>query len=161
MEGLFLADLASSVEIVFPARRAFPAGAGPLARVGAPRQTSLDPEDPLSERALALLRENPNLGGVRVAQLVRAGAQFGEALAGNRVLGPEDRAVLGTAATFLFVVTVALVLIPKVVAWSLAAVLAWIWLIITVRVMSARRRAKRERRSLQDAGGPARKDLND
>ena len=124
-----------------------------------PRQTSLDPEDPLSERALALLKVNPNLSGWRIAQLVRAGAQFGDALAGNRMLGPEDRAVLGTVATMLLVVTVALVLIPKVVAWSLAVVLAWIWLIITVRVMSAKKRARIERQSLHDVDEPARKGM--
>jgi len=125
-------------------------GADLVARAGAPRQTSLDPEDPLSERTLALLRENPNLSGWRLAQLVRAGAQFGDALAGNRTLGPEDRAVLGTVATILFVLTVALALIPKIVAWSLAVVLGWIWLIMTVRVVSARMRANRKRRSIHD-----------
>jgi cardiolipin synthase A/B len=156
MEGLFLADLASSVEIVLPGRGVAASGNGLPGRLGAPRQSSLDPEDPLSERTLALLRSNPNLSGLRVAQLVRAGAQFGEALAGNRQLGPEDRAVLGTVATFLLVVTVALVLIPRVVAWSLAAVLAWIWLIITVRVMAAKRRARKERKSLHEVGDPPR-----
>lgn len=150
LEGLFLADLTSSIEIVLPRRKVSPSGADRPDRRDAPRQSSLDPQDPLPERALALLRENPTLSGLRVAQLVRAGAQFGEALAGNRLLGPEDRAVLGTVATILLVVTVALVLIPKVVAWSLAVVFAWIWLIITVRVMSAKRRAKKERTSLPD-----------
>jgi len=165
MEGLFLADLASSVEIVLPGSSvSVSAGVARVETSDAPRRSSLDPEDPLSERTLAMLRENPNLTGLRLSQVVRAGAQFGEALAGNRILGPEDRAVLGTVATLLFILTVALVVIPKIVAWSLAVIIGWIWLIMTVRVVSARlkvRKTNSKRKPLHDPEPVAAQDFGD
>jgi cardiolipin synthase len=158
LEGLFLADLTSSVEIVLPSRQvALPPrvqGEQPV------RVTSLDPEGSIPERLGRELRERVDRtvgrrslsgaisgsasAGWSVADLVRAGTVFGDSLAGRRRLGREDRAVLGTVSAGALVLALILVFIPAIAGWTLAVVLGWIGITGSVRAWLARRRAQRE-----------------
>jgi len=142
LEGLFLADLASSREIVLPG-----AGASerrPASRGGTlPPQLSLDPEGPLQER---LERMRSSKGKLGMAGLVRAGSAFGGALAGNRTLGREDRTVLGTVAVAFLVVGGLAVLLPTLVGWAFAAVALWFGSVAGIRALAQARRARSEER---------------
>ncbi|NNF37379.1 MAG: cardiolipin synthase B [Gemmatimonadetes bacterium] len=145
LEGLFLADLASSVEIVLPARRTFD-----LPRLPGERDmptASLEPEGSLPQRLVGELRqrtsgERSGSTGWRVADFVRAGSIFGDALAGHRPLGREDRTVLGTVSTMALVLAVVLAFLPHVAGWLLAAVLAWLGVTGSVRAFLEARRAR-------------------
>lgn len=141
LEGLFLADLASSREIVLPATRA-PGTEGGATPPPLP-QVSLDPEGPLHRR---LEQARASKGKLGMAGLVRAGSTFGGALAGNRTLGREDRAVLGTVAVgFLLLGAVGLFL-PTVVGWAFAAVALWFGSVAGIRALAQARRARQEER---------------
>jgi cardiolipin synthase len=141
LEGLFLADLASSVEIVLPG-----------SRVGQPDQrrgevpvprTSIEPEGTLPQRLERGLRGR--MGGStgwRIADFVRAGSIFGDALAGHRPLGREDRTVLGTVSTVALILAVLIALAPHWAGWTLVVVLGWIGGTGTVRAFLAKRRAR-------------------
>jgi cardiolipin synthase A/B len=142
LEGLFLADLASSREIVLPRTRA-PAppargpGAAPLPQV------SLDLEGPLHQRLEQIRGSKGKLG---MAGLVRAGSAFGGALAGNRTLGREDRTVLGTVAVAFLVVGGAAAFLPTLVGWAFAAVALWFGSVAGIRALAQARRARSEER---------------
>ena len=124
MEGLFMADLASSVEIVLPGRR----GVRPVHDVdavsGETRVAPLDPSGTLRQR---LSRELRARGRARIstAPLLRVGAALGDALAGNRPLGREDRAVLGTLSVVILLFAGIAALVPTLVGWAFALVAAW------------------------------------
>lgn len=143
MEGLFLADLASSVEIVLPS--GVPVKGMPQREVpGAPRRTSLEPPASLQER-LELLRQGMGgSSGWSLADFVRAGSALGDAIAGRRVLGREDRTVLGTVAVFLLVFAVVAALLPSWVGWSLAVILGWLGIVTGVRALIHTRHARVE-----------------
>lgn len=143
LEGLFLADLASSVEIVLPGARLVPGTVG--REEPAPRQTSLEPPGSLQAR-LELLRQGGGGGsaGWSMADLVRAGSALGDAIAGRRVLGREDRTVLGTVAVFLLVLAVISALVPSWVGWFLAVVLGWLGAVTGVRALIQARQARTE-----------------
>jgi cardiolipin synthase len=144
MEGLFLADLTSSVEIVLPG--AVQEAGAPAPDSGAevlPPQTTLDPGRTLRER-LEKIRQGRGSTVWRIADLVRAGSTLGYALAGRRTLGREDRAVLGTTATLVLVVALLSALFPWVVGLLLAVVAGWFGIVLGVRALSQTRRARRE-----------------
>lgn len=148
MEGLFIADLASSVEIVLPGRQvAVPAR--PWEPVLGPgRRASLDPEGTLADRLEEQLRSlgkgtNPRL---RIAPFVRAGASLGDALAGNRPLGREDRAVLGTLSAMVLIPAVLAALFPTAVGWVVAVTGLWFGGILAVRAFLQAARARAEER---------------
>jgi cardiolipin synthase len=149
LEGLFLADLASSIEVVLPGARRRIAASDTAHGIEAARKTPLDPEDPLSARALAAMREQAQ-GRWHLAQLLRAGTSFSSALAGHRALGREERSVLGTVSILLLVATVLLVLLPKLIAWTTAAALGWLSLVTGVRAFVQRRRARALDRELEE-----------
>ncbi len=146
LEGLFLADLASSVEIVLPSSRY----ARPPTRIPGEVQTpvtSLDPEGTIPERLVGELRqrtsgEKAGSTGWRIADFVRAGSIFGEALAGHRPLGREDRTVLGTVSAAAIVLAVILAFLPHIAGWTLAVFLAWLGITGTVRAFFQARRAR-------------------
>ena len=147
LEGLFLADLASSVEIVLPRVQISLSQAGRSAEERELRQTSLEPEGTLSERLEREIRSGGRGSAPpSIAALVRAGAVFGTAIAGHRPLGREDRTVLGTVSAMLLVLAVVLVLFPAVLSWSAAVVLGWLGTVIGVRAFIEARKAKREER---------------
>lgn len=144
LEGLFLADLASSREIVLPAR--IPRTAAdprPGERV-LPTQ-SLDPEGTLPQR-LERLRSRRAGTRMGMAPLVRAGSALGGALAGNRPLGREDRTVLGTLSVGIVILGVLAGLFPTVVGWIVAATTFWFGTAMGIRAFSQARRARAEER---------------
>jgi cardiolipin synthase len=140
LEGLFLADLASSREIVLPAadrsRLAVPYLPGE-------RETPKDPLDPHGSLPERLERALERGGGRRVgmAPLVRAGSVLGGALAGNRPLGREDRTVLGTLAVATLVVALLAALLPTVIGWAVALVAFWFGAVMGFRAWAQARRA--------------------
>lgn len=144
LEGLFLADLASSREIVLPTVRV-PAPMAP-GEIETPKE-SLDPEGSLPER---LERQLRTLGSsparLRMAPFVRAGSLLGSALAGNRRLGREDRTVLGTLSVVLLLSAALFAFFPVLVGWAVAAVAGWFGLITGIRAYVQARRAHAEER---------------
>ena len=168
VEGLFLADLASSVEIVLPSRRMGtgearvdplpPAPVRPtpnpdpeaksptIALSGEPGlgTASLDPEPAFLERGR--IRSWMSVGGqaLTLADLARAGSAFGDALAGHRVLGREDRVVLATVSVLLLAFATAAAFFPRVIGWLLATLVGWVGLVLAVRSVAQWWRARRE-----------------
>jgi len=141
MEGLFLADLASSVEIVLPGH--LPAAQRRMGEVITPT-TSLDPEGSVSERIQRELKAGVVPGtGLRVADFVRAGSTFGDALAGLRPLGREDRTVLGLVAVLTLPIAIFAGFFPVIAGWALALLLAWLGGVAAVRAWIEGRRARR------------------
>ncbi len=140
MEGLFLADLASSVEIVLPG--------GPVVasegRAPAPRQSPLEPPETFAER-LEHWRQSPELRGWRISDLVRVGSTLGDAIAGHRLLEREARTVLGTVASFMLGLALLAALFPKAVSWTLAVILGWLGLVAGGRAWAEARRARSEK----------------
>jgi len=141
LEGLFLADLASSVEIVLPGG---PIIGGRTVSTALGMSTEpLDPEDPLTvriERRLKMLGSAP--GRLTMASVVRAGEVVGDALAGNRELGREDRTVLGTLSAALLVVGIVTALAPTVVGYVVAGLTLWAGVSTGVRAYVQARRAR-------------------
>jgi cardiolipin synthase A/B len=144
LEGLFLADLASSTEIVLPGRRRVPRrmlpGEAPAS------EESLDPEGPLSQRLEQLRARGQPHGRLTLASVVRAREVLGGALAGNRPLGPEDRTVLGTVSVAVLLVALFAVLFPSVVGWLVAIAAGWMGLTTGARAFLQARRARSEER---------------
>ena len=145
LEGLFLADLASSVEIVLPASR--PALQS-REKAAEPEQRPIEPPGRLTDR-LEHWRHSPDRGGWRISDLVRAGSTLGDAIAGRRLLEREARTVLGTAAGILIGLSLLSAFFPRTVAWTFAAVLGWLGLTAGARAWAeadepARVRHRRE-----------------
>lgn len=177
MEALFLADLTSAVEIVLPGReRATPGRAakpsGPaLARPPASRglartdddapeaeepaggRASLDQEGSFQERWRAWTRSSPGSRILTLPDLVRAGSSLGDAIAGRRVVGPEDRTVLGTTAVLLLIGAVLSAFLPRFVGWTLAVLLGWFGLVLGFRAGLQAWRARRESPPPETDGG--------
>jgi len=147
LEGLFLADLASSVEIVLPRARPQQLVKGEIVTPVAP----LDPQGSLPERLTREIRSRETgvreAGGrgLRISDVVRAGSIFGDALAGHRPLGREDRTVLGTVAVFVLPLAVLAAIFPQVAGWSLAVVLGWLGGTAGARAALEARKARRRR----------------
>lgn len=144
MEGLFLADLASSVELVLAGR--IREARRRMGEVVAPT-SSLDPEGSVSERIQRELRAGVVPGtGLRVSDFVRAGSTFGDALAGLRPVGREDRTVLGIVAVMMLPVAVFAAFLPVVAGWVLAILLFWLGGVAAIRAFIEARRARNEDR---------------
>jgi cardiolipin synthase len=143
LEGIFLADLASSSEIVLPGRRRtrVVVPAEPLPSLPGLPATPLEPEGKLTERLEAMMDQETVLRPWRLAQLVRAGVSFSDALAGHRILGREDRAILGTVAIIAISAAVVVGFFPFVFGWALALVLAWLGVVMGFRAVWHRFRA--------------------
>ncbi len=154
MQALFLADLTSAVEIVLPRHRiavpGTPAVPESPGRAGiSPPKTVLDTGRTLQER-LERLREGTH-GSTRwgVPELFRAGSSLGDALAGHRTLGSEDRTVLGTAAAMVLAVALVAAFFPRIVGWSIAVVAGWFGVVLAVRSLAQARQARKERGSVE------------
>jgi cardiolipin synthase len=144
MEGLFLADLASAVEIVLPGRASTSRRTDVAQREVSAGSASLEPPESLQGR-LELWRAGGGSSGStgsRIADLVRAGSTLGNAIAGRRTLGREDRALLGALALALLLVTVLAFFFPTVVAGVVAVLSGWLGLVVGVRVVVQRRAAR-------------------
>jgi cardiolipin synthase len=154
MEGLYLADLASSVEIVLPSSRAvqldlpMPGERG----VQGPTQTTLDPGRTLRER---LERLKTGVGAPSpwaVPDLVRAGSSLGDAIAGHRALGREDRTLLGTVAVLVLIIAAFSAFFPFIVGWFVAFVAGWFGIVLGVRVLLQKRRARMAQEAEENEG---------
>lgn len=145
LEGLFLADLASSVEIVLPGGPVI--GGRTVSTALGMSTESLDPEDPLSVRLERRLRElGTSRGRLTMASVVRASEVLGDALAGNRTLGREDRTVLGTLAVGVLLIAVLALLAPAAVGYVVGTVAAWIGVTTGLRAYVQARRARQQER---------------
>lgn len=161
LEGLFLADLASSVEIVLPRRHLslYRAAARRLAMEAETSTAPIEPEGQLAERLerqSRALRERrkkqeKRSTGWRLSDLVRTGRTLGDALAGHRSLGREDRTVLGTAAASLLILALFAALLPGVVGWLVALAAGWLGATASVRAFIQASEARREERRLKQA----------
>lgn len=160
MEGLFLADLASAVEIVLPRWRGAEVisapprspseGEGLHLGGGAPRKSPLEPEGSLGHRLEEAFRHPGGSTGFRIADLARLGTALGAAIAGQRVLGREDRTALGTTAILILVTAGLMAIFPRTAAWTLAAILGWLGLVVGVRASVQARQARRMEREMGD-----------
>ena len=147
LEGLFLADLATSKEIVLPGRvsRRGPA----LTHRPAPAVEPLDPEGSLQERLEQQLRGRRGQGRLSLAQVRRAGAALGDALAGDRQLGREDRTVLGTASIMILTAAAVAAVFPTAVGYALALAAGWFGATTGLRALVQARRSRDETREAQ------------
>ncbi|MDX1492478.1 MAG: phospholipase D-like domain-containing protein, partial [Longimicrobiales bacterium] len=145
LEGLFLADLASSVEIVLPGGPVI--GGRTVSTALGMSTESLDPEDPLPVRLERNLREmGSSPGRLTMASVVRASEILGVALAGNRTLGREDRTVLGTLSVVVLFLALVAALAPTVAGYVVAVLAGWIGVTTGIRAyLQARRARSRER----------------
>jgi cardiolipin synthase len=146
LEGLFLADLASSREIVLPRRAVAGFREPEPGEAPAARQEPLDPEGTLPQRLGQTVRTLGTPGRLGLAPLVRAGSAFGGALAGNRQLGREDRTVLGTVSILILLVAVLAAFLPTLVGWTVAALGIWFGGAVGIRALAQRRRGRAEER---------------
>jgi cardiolipin synthase A/B len=147
LEGLFLADLASSREIVLPGRALV--AVGRLPGEAEPPKASLDPKGTLPERLEQQFRSLGSGGsgrGAGMAPLVRAGSLLGGALAGNRTLGREDRTVLGTLSVAILMVAAAAAFFPMLVGWCVAVLTTWFGVVTGIRALAQARRARAQER---------------
>ena len=138
LEGLFLADLASSIEIVLPARGQT---RRPSLSMTQPEQHPIEPPERLLER-LEHWRHSPDGGRWRISDLVRAGSTLGDAIAGRRLLEREARTVLGTAAGILIGLALLSAFFPRTVAWTFAVLLGWLGVTAGARAWAEARRAR-------------------
>ncbi len=152
LEGLYIADLTSAVEIVLPPPLAavakVPPGEG--ADGGGLARATLDPGRTLQERFERLKAGSSVSAPWRVPDLVRAGSSLGDAIAGHRTLGREDRTVLGTAAVMVLLVALVAAVFPRIFGWLIAFVAGWFGIVLGVRALLQARRARREREEERD-----------
>lgn len=152
LEGLFLADLTSSVEIVLPGKSARGAAVGDGERypdLPPPPRSSLEPEGTLQQRIGRWSAGGST--GWRITDLVRAGSTLGDALAGRRTLAREGRTVLLTGSVAALAAAALAVAFPRLLAWSVAFVLGWLGIVGVVRALAASRKLAAEDR---EAGEP-------
>jgi len=161
VEGLFIADLASSVEIILPLS---PAGASPSAspavasdgsratELAEPGLGKASLESAFYERRRGRAVTGPGGQGLTIADLARAGSALGDAIAGHRVVGREDRVVLITAAVLVLALAAIGAFFPRVLGWTVAVLFGWIGGVLAVRGMSQAYRARTERRAVEDVG---------
>jgi cardiolipin synthase A/B len=143
VQGLFLADLASAVEILLPGAAA---SRGDVGHREARALSELEDEPTLARRVRRWGRGAPGAQTLTLADLVRAGSSLGDAIAGSRVVGREDRAILVALTVALLAGAALLAIFPRVLAWTLAAVLGWLGIVLAVRGVVQRSRARRETR---------------
>lgn len=149
LSGLFLADLASSAEIVLPGKTAV--GGGDVSDGGGMSMESLDPEESLPRRLEQRIRTMGQARGrLTLASVIRAREAFGGALAGNRSLGREDRTVLGLASAALLVIAALAALMPSVVGWVVVIASGWLGLTTGARAFLQARRARKEERAVRE-----------
>ena len=157
LEGLFLADLASSVEIVLPRRQLLAQRATvPVEQAPSPGEPPtpkipLEPEGTFPQRLGRELQDRSKRRrskGWRLAVLVRAGRALGGALAGHRTLGREDRTVLGTGALLLIVIAAFAALLPDVVGWFVTIIAGWLGAVPGMRAFTQARNARLEEKRL-------------
>lgn len=128
VHGLFLADLASSVEVLLP-RRGGKSATGELEVDPVPWHRDDRGSERLRGGGKAPVGGRANI----VADLVRAGTALGNALAGQRLLGREDRVVLWTVAITLTLLALLAGFFPAVAGWIFAVLFGWVGLVLLLR----------------------------
>jgi cardiolipin synthase len=83
-------------------------------------------------------------GGRAAAGLLRIGSTVGAAIADRRVLEPVEARIMIAAAVLLLVVGALVALFPRLAAYPMAAVAAWIAGALLYRGYGLRRRARAE-----------------
>jgi cardiolipin synthase A/B len=142
VEALFLADLASAVEIILPsAVRGYEAGKG---------MTELEEAPEFARRIRSWSRASSGAQTLTLADLVRAGSSLGDAIAGHRVVGREDRALLAALSVALLTAALLAAIFPRTVAWTAAVMMGWMGSVLAIRgilqFLKARQRAREEKR---------------
>jgi len=148
LQGLFRADLASSVEIVLPGGPMI--GGRPVSTALGMSAESLDPNEPLATRLERRIREmGVAPGRLSLASVVRAGEVLGDALAGNRTLGREDRTVLGALSVTVLAMGGLAMLIPTAVGFLVAAIALWFGITTGIRAWVQAMRARSDERQAE------------
>jgi cardiolipin synthase len=128
MARMYEADLACATEIVLSRR----------SRRGPMRPTAASPRQKRPKRALSGSATRAAAGALTV------GAAVGAALTNRRVLGPAEASLLVTVAAILLVVAVAAVAWPPLLAWPLAAIAAWVAVVMLLRARTLARNHRRD-----------------
>ena len=122
MEDAYRDDLARSTEIVLDARRSHPA---PAVRSAVRKK----------------LRIRPGSGGQTAARIARLSHAVGAAITNRRELGPAEKVIMLWGAALLASVAAISAYWPKVLAFPLAFLCAWLALSLIVRVIRLGRRS--------------------
>ena len=144
LEILFLEDLGYSSEVILPGSRKsyIITHEDRLPEFKKITQIPLDPEKGFTKRLEALKETRKNTRQWRLAQFVRASASFGGALAGHRILGREDRTILGTVSVVAITAAFVVGFFPRLFGWTVAFVLLWLGLVTGVRAVWHRMSAR-------------------
>jgi cardiolipin synthase len=135
MEAMFLRDLANATEIVLERNR--------IRAPGAPR--------PQRRRATA----SGSSGGRVVAGAARVGNTVAAAITNTRVLEAVEAHIALSAGIILALVAVVALLVPRVLAYPLGAILAWLALAMFDRAYVLYRERRRRRAQRRDGGQSA------
>jgi cardiolipin synthase len=147
VQGLFLADLASAVEILLPGAAAARDQARDQVRARVAKgETELIDDPSFTRRLRRWGRGAPGAQSLTLADLVRAGSTLGDAIAGSRVVGREDRTVLLTLTLALLLGSALLLIFPRPLAWTLALLMGWLGVVLLVRGIVQRAEALRAAR---------------
>lgn len=142
MQGLFLADLASSVEIVLPGGPAI--GGRRVSTATGMSTRSLDPDVEFARRLERLREFGVGPSRLTLASVVRAGEALGGALSGNRTLGREDRAVVGMLSFGVLLIAAVSAIFPVAIGYLVAVFAGWFGISTGFRAARDARRARRE-----------------
>ena len=141
MEELFLADLASSVEITL--RTSPVPGTEFRERRATERLVMTDtddrrrPEIASAQQARARSFRGTEVGRI-LGRLARAGSVLARALVGERLIGREDIGWVTALAVLMLLLASVGIFAPRVLAWPVAAVLFWLAVAALVRLASRR-----------------------
>ncbi len=152
LQGLFVADLASAVEIVLPGGPTI--GGRPVSTALGMSAESLDPDEPLTTRLERNIREiGVAPGRLSLASVVRAGELLGDALAGNRTLGREDRTLLGALSIVALTLGLVSLVIPSAAGLAVAVLALWFGVTTGIRAWVQAARARSEEREAREGKG--------
>jgi cardiolipin synthase len=141
MEELFLQDLQSSVEITLArprGDRAFRERRTAERVVVEHPQEAAKPERAHARERRRRSRRGSNIGRT-LGRLARAGSVLGRALVGQRQIGREDRGWVALFAVLLLSYAVLGAVFPRIIAWPIALLFAWLGIAAVVRVASRKR----------------------
>jgi len=132
MAAQYEKDLSHATEIVLTPRN--------RVRRSEPRaEAAKDAGEPVAKRAPS------GSAGRAAAGAVSVGSALGAALTNRRTLGPAEGGLLGTMALIVFGIVVVAALWPRVIAWPLAMVGAWLATAWLLKSWSLLRRARHAR----------------
>ncbi len=121
MEQMFLNDLTRSTEIILKEKR------------------RVQPASPQPETA-SRQRAGKGSAGRAATGVIRIGNAVGAAITNHRTLGPAEAKIMFGVACFLLLVTVVIVLWPRILEYPVAAVGAWLAISLLIRAYRLRHR---------------------